>query len=336
MRKIFTTAALAVIAGMTTVVNAQNKNMVIHYSDGTTKQYKVEDIDSLTFEQKKESQQIALTIDELHEVWAQYTSKAEDPSMTYNVMYLEKSEFDKYASDEDVIEDDIKYFQELADGYGMELSDIIGMYAIDGSYSADGSWTDWLCDLKPNSEYVIWYYGLDLDGTVTTPMYKNTFKTPAVEKIANKIAINVISEEDIMTVMYTPDTDDMRYTCGYMVKEGENTDEEILNMMQESVSAPFYDYLANGESVTSAIEANTENGTTSIIMERGDESTQYYALAAFVNENGAINSDIFKIAFNGSGATVSAVKGKKTLKQIKTDKKPAKVKRHLGRHSAKK
>ncbi len=275
--------------------------MTIHLKDGTKKVLSTEDIDSMTIEEKAEESAFNIELPEVSELYAKYAVAPKDENITYNVMYLEKSEFDKYASDADVVADDLKYYQELADGYGMTLSDILA------SFLMQGSWEDWCVPLSPDTEYVLWAYGLDSNGKQTTPLYKKVFATqPVSDKTDKTVAITLEEKDGNVNATFTPENPDRYYTAGYILKKDLAEGQTIEQNMQNSISSALYDYLASGEGVEGYLASSAVKGTTSALYEGLGSGSQGYIVAAFINKNGAVCSPVTVKAFGGAEPPMAA------------------------------
>lgn len=164
MQKLLKLFSLALFAVQGSACLAQSERVTVTLNDGTSQTFAAQSIDSITFsDSKAEAQAISCSLDKVESVYMQFTTMPTDAVDGYNVMYLEKSEFDDtYKSDKEVVDDDLKYFSELATYYGMTLAEVIDAFLYHGEY------TEWICGLKPDTDYVLWYYGLSTDGTLTS------------------------------------------------------------------------------------------------------------------------------------------------------------------------
>lgn len=316
-RNTITAALLAVSA----FAAAQQDNMTVTLKDGTHHTFTLSDIDSLTFENAKQAEALALTIPMVSEVAAQWQVEPADETATYNVMYLEKSEFDKYKSDDDVVADDLKYYQELADGYGMTLADVLA------SFLYSGQWSDYLADgLLPGTDYVVWAYGMDGNGKRTTPFYKQVVSTLHVSSPTDKkVAVKLEKQGASLVATFTPDNPDMPYTAGYINADDLALGETVEQNMQKNISRALYDYLANGAPISDYLADSAQKGTQTVTYNGLSAAGQTYIVAAFLNQNAAICSPVAKADATAALAAPSSVPAAKIKKM------PAVV-----RHTAKK
>lgn len=320
MKFIKTICLIAAVVSSMAITNAQNTEIKIHLSDKSVKT--ITDFDSITLVAPTVVLPISITIDEIHEVWGLYTSSSKDENLTYNVMFVEKDYYDdNYSTDEDVFADDLLYFEELAKGYGMTVAQVIDSYLI---YAEDGDFTDWMVELTPNTEYVIWAYGLNNQGEVLTPMTKKVFKTPDVEMINNQITFTLSEDGSLITV--TPDDKSLNYICFSAEKSDDATPEMLLKRFQQELSASLYDYLFEGMTVSDALKGVVNKGENDALLGEITAGT-YYMVAAYINENGAINSPAFSIEFTATGENESG----SVNPLIKALKKDSQVKRHTAK-----
>lgn len=308
MQKLQKLISLALLAMPSALCLAQSEQVTVSLTDGTTQTFAAEHIDSITFsDSQPQTEALSCSLDKVESVYAQFTITPAEGVGGYNAMYLEKSEFDEYESDEAVVADDILYFTEMAEAYGMTLADVIEAYLYTGTF------TEWMCGLTPDTDYVLWFYGLGTDGKMTTPMQKVTFHTPAAAQISNKIDIKSTTADDTVTVTYTPDDDNIFFANGFIAKSEGLTDEEIQNEMQLNISESLYDWLSSEEPVTNALGELASKGTVSVTPEGMTSGKDYYAVAAYVNDEGAICSPLFKteVGSNSQGASAAPAKAKK-------------------------
>lgn len=301
-------ASLALVAG---TAAAQVQTMTVHLSNGTQQTFPVTTVDSVTFAESEDASAFQLTMPEVSEVYGLYSIVPTDKTITYNAMWLPKEDYDLYESDEQVVQDDLAFYQEYADYYGMTLSQLLSYFLIEGDLS------DYITGILPDHEYVMWVYGLDTNGNQTTPLQKVTFRTAPVSDTTDKtVGVSLATSNGSTVATFTPEDETLPYAAGYLMTanlSGDLTPEEV---MQESISGSLYDYLASGEGVASFLDSQAYKGTDSATYSGVDGSTETYVLAAFLNSNGAICSPVTKVkvgenAQSQSAAKVAAPAGKK-------------------------
>lgn len=296
--------AMALLALLLPVAAAAQYDMVVKLKDGTTMTLPTDGIERVTVGAQAEEAAFAVSLDEVSEIYAKYTVAPKDETMAYNVMWLEKDEFDKYASDEDVVKDDLKYFQELADGYGMTLSDVLEGFLI------HGSWEDWCIPAMPDTEYVLWAYGLDSEGKQTTPLQKVTFRTkPVSDKTDLKMNVSITEDGADVAATFEPPTQDLLYTAGRLLEADIEPGQTLEQAVQQGIGSLLYEYLLGGLAVADYMAENTSTGDTQALYEGLAQAGPGYVVAAFVNDNGAVCSPVTAKAFGGA-VQPDAVRGK--------------------------
>lgn len=262
--------------------------MTIHFNDGTTEKVKVDNIKEVEFSPAEQESHFTMTALNAYEYYIKFTISPDDPDMTYNVMYLEKSEYDKYESDEDVVADDLQYFQNYADYYDMELSELLPYWLYTGDLSEYI-----LYDVQPNTEYVIWYYGMDTNGNLTTPFEKVVVKTGSVEKISNTLQVETAVEGTTATLKVTPDDNSLRYFTGVLPASSASSEEEIAEKMQATICDNLYSYIYDmGVEDTDCLQEMTYTGEQTQNFTGLDANTEYYIIAGYVNDHLAIVSPL--------------------------------------------
>jgi hypothetical protein len=296
----------ALLAGgmlLAATASAQTEQMIIHTADGAVRHFAVSEVDSVTFgKEAAEENPLNLTIDKVGQLYAIFATKPGEDVGTYNVMQLSASDYALYQSEDDVVADDITYFKELATGYGMTLEDILSYYLYTGETS------DIITGVTPDTEYVVWGYGMDGTGALTTPFYKTTFRTAAVEKKEGSIAITTGTDADgNLTVTFTPDDATRPYVSGFL--SSNLTTAQAEQTINKNTSSQLYDYYAGGEELSAAIEALASKGVTTTNLTGATAGTTYFAVAAYVSEGGAVESTVCKAAVtSGSSTTANSLK----------------------------
>ena len=116
-----------------------------------------------------------VTLTALHAGDVFFTIEPEDEDMTYWYNLQIKEEMEE--TDENVYAADLEYFEYLASYYGFTLQEFLSAGLIAGE-------KDWMYNsLSPKTEYVLYMYGIDTEGTVLTDVNQITFTTPAVAPV---------------------------------------------------------------------------------------------------------------------------------------------------------
>ncbi len=280
--------------------SAQTDQMLVHAKDGSVHHFEIANVDSVTFSVPEEAANpLNLKVDKVGQLYALYSTEPEESACPYNVMQLAASDYALYASDDEVVADDVKYYRELATGYGMTLAEILEYFLYTEAT------TDISTSLLPDTEYVIWGYGMDSEGKLTTPFYKTTFRTAAVEKKEGNIAISAGKDASgNLTVTFTPDDDSRAYVSGFLTSD--MTAEAAEKTINKSTSAQLYDYYWGEYDLDAAIAEISSKGVTTSTLEGATAGTSYYAVAAYVSDGGAIESTVCKLTVTADAAEAAA------------------------------
>lgn len=168
--------------------------------------------------------------------------KASHPDMTWIPMVTYKEYWDQKPSDEDVYISDLAYFEYLADNAGISreefLVDMLGMGSQEGIV-IDG--------LTPNTEFVIYAYGLTADGERTTDIVAREATTEKPYEGDITFDFDIKEEDYIMEFVVTPSHKGVNYYHGVA------TEAEIEAWKELAASDNLRDAIQVGD-----IEANID------------------------------------------------------------------------------
>lgn len=277
----------------------QDRNVVFHMSDKTTKTVSLVGVDSLTFEKAVRT---PLNLDlEIHSTYIKQIMTCSDPNMRYYVSYLEKEVFDaEYPTDEALVADDKQWMEDMAKSYGMSVSEMVSQFTYTGNFD------EYQANLLPGHEYVVWMHGMDEQANSTTPVTKIAFRAKDVERIANTVTLTAEKTAEGIKVTASPDDKTKNYTLGFfptsmMRDEMTGMPQGTRDYMQTGISSSLYDYLANGE-MSRFFEINAFQGEAKITYTNPSRNTEYYIVAAYLDDEAAICSDISQITVNRDGS----------------------------------
>ena len=243
---------------------------------------------------------VTLTLD-IHECYVHETMTTTDKTAYYYVSYLEKEIFEQngYDDDEIVASADKKWFEEMAQGYKTEVKEIVESFCFKGDAA------EYQAGLLPDHEYVIWYHGVDEEGNTTTDIKRLPFRTKPAQHISNRIKLEAEKTNNGVKVTCTPDDPNLYYTLGHIVKskmvdEFTGEDMNMLDYMQTGISAQLYDFLANDE-LNVWFENNANQGSAAVEYQELEKGEEYYIVAAYVDSEGGICSEIATIEIDGKG-----------------------------------
>lgn len=245
---------------------------------------------------------------EIHELYVKEIMKTTDPDAHYYVSYLEKNLYKEYGYDDDdkLAEEDEKWMKEMAASYEMDMSEFIDQM----TYQGDN--TDFQAGLLPDHDYIIWLHGIDDEGACDTEIKRVEFHTKPVQPIDNKIALTAERTADGVKVTITPDDPDRYYTFGSIAKgnmkdEFTGKDLSIRDYMQYGFSNSLWDYLDANE-FDAIFDEMAMKGNFSLTYGNLEEGVDYYIVAAYLDNEAGINSEISVISIDGEG-NITGVKG---------------------------
>lgn len=259
---------------------------------------------------------VTLTLD-IHECYVHETMTTTDETAYYYVSYLEKEIFEEkgYNDDETLASEDKKWFEEMAKGYQMDVKDVVQ------SFGFKGDAAEYQAGLLPDREYVIWYHGVDKEGNTTTEIKRLPFRTKPVQTISNRIKLKAQKTNDGgIFVTCEPDDKNLYYTFGSIAKSNmfdEFTHDEltIRDYMQTGISNQIYDYLAS-EEFGEWFKKNANQGDFSLKFDELVAGEEYYIVAAYVDNEAGICSEIATVEIDGEGnptTSINSVKNNTTL-----------------------
>lgn len=108
-----------------------------------------------------------------------------DEAMSYVVLIAEKEYFDDLGTDDRMMDDDLEFFQRMADQKAMTLDAFLATILKRGAFEDSEQ------GLQPDTEYYLYAYGLTMDGEVLTEMDKVLFRTDAPDQTDTTFAIGL-------------------------------------------------------------------------------------------------------------------------------------------------
>lgn len=167
---------------------------------------------------------------------------ASHPDMTWIPMVTYKEYWDNKTSDEEIFISDMAYFEYLAEINGISreefLADMVGMGSQENIE---------ITSLTPNTEYVIYVYGLTIDGERTTDIVAREAATEKPYEGDITFTFDIKEEDYIMEFVVTPSHRGVNYYHGVA------TESEIEEWKRLAGSDDLRDAIQVGD-----IEANIE------------------------------------------------------------------------------
>ncbi len=212
-----------------------------------------------------------------------YDLAAADDNMLYILFCMEKELADQFATDEELYLDDMEYLSAYIE-YGYTFEDLAYMGDIVGATTSD---------LSAETEYVLYVYGIDSDGTRLTDIYREYFTTlpkEAVEKIDVTFDIDAQVNGANIDVTVTPSDNEVLYYFDILsVAEAE----EYYGGDYEAFMADLIAYYkAYGYTIDELIAGIASQGVDTYLFEGMDANTEYVIFAMALDEQGNVISDV--------------------------------------------
>lgn len=213
-----------------------------------------------------------------------------DPTTTWIPMVTYKESWDYYKGNEnDIFQADLEYFEYLADMNDISLSDFLSSIVGTGSEESIR-----ITKLEPETEYVVYVYGISLEGERTTDIIATHVKTEPPHEGDITFEFSVKEEDFILEYTVTPSHTGVDYFCGIM-------SEEELNSWKQTLGTDNLKTILQKGSIDSTIALLQQWGyiedrteffsiyNLSDILEDGwfecKADTKYYIMAAKWNNN---------------------------------------------------
>ena len=289
MKKVNFLSSLAILAMLTFGLVSCEKSTIDEPTEdpGQTEDPKEEDPKE---EEPQEMEDFTVTLTSIHSGDVFLTIEPKDKEMTY--WYQLQMKKDMPETDEEILASDIEYLEYIADYYGTPLGQLLA----DNLLKGDLEWRYQY--LEPNTEYVLYMYGMNTNGEALTAVNKLTFKTTKVLPLdctfdilvgdnvtANSFSITIIPSDD--TVGYYYDVFPAWMYEEYCLSDAAN----IPAFMAEYIPA-----LASENSVTVAyaVGAISNYGTIAhdFTLEDGLEAnTSYFVFAIGIGADGTATTE---------------------------------------------
>ena len=282
MRKINFLSSLALVAML--AFGAVSCETPDQPTDKPTPEVKPESGDPVVLED------FTVTLTALHSGDVFLNIEPENKEMTY--WYQLQVTEDMPETDEEILASDMDYLKYMADYYGESLTQLLA----DNLLKGDIEWRYQY--LEPNTEYVLYMYGMNINGEALTTVNKLSFKTTKVEQLdctfdilvgdnitANSFSITIIPSDD--TVAYYYDVFPAWMYEEYCLSDAAN----IPAFMAEYIPALATE---NNVTVPYAVGAMSNFGTIAhdFTLDDGIEAnTSYFVFAIGIGADGTATTE---------------------------------------------
>ena len=244
----------------------------------------------------------------------EFTITPEDEEMTYIAMMTTKEYFDEFEDDEAYIDDDLSWLDSAAYEAGVDLSEYLEDVLKKGAIS------DTQDMLDPETEYVVYAFGLSNNGIVTTSLYKQTFTTLSTELTELNFEIEVTDiGYDTATITVTPDNDKAFYFVNvFSLEDYQNYggDESAFVAHINKLRNYYYGLGATADQMVANLGYV---GAKSLSVEDLRAGTKYMAYAIGIDERFVANSVATVVEFETVAAQTSDLTFEVELTNIEYD-----------------
>ena len=180
-----------------------------------------------------------------------------DPTTTWIPMVTYKESWDYYKGNQnDIFQADLEYFQYLADINDLTLAEFLAGIVGTGSEEAIR-----ITKLTPDTEFVVYVYGISLEGERTTDIIATHVKTEPPHEGDITFEFSVKEEDFVLEYTVIPSHTGVDYFCGIM-------SEEELNHWKLTTSKPSF-----RREASTLQSLSFSSGTTSRIAQSSSLST---------------------------------------------------------------
>ena len=213
-----------------------------------------------------------------------------DPETTWVPMVTYKESWDYYKGNQnDIFQADLEYFQYLA-----EINDLTLAEFLEGIVGTGSEEAIRITKLTPDTEFVVYVYGISLEGERTTDIIATTVKTEPPHEGDITFEFSVTEEDFVLEYTVIPSHTGVDYYCGIMSEEELNYWKQTLGtdslktILQKGSIDSTIQLLQNWDYIEDRTEFFSIYNLSDILEDGWFEckaDTKYYIMAAKWNEN---------------------------------------------------
>ena len=237
------------------------------------------DTANLTLEQDAWNEPLAINITNIEATAVTFSVVAHSEETTWIGQVVGKEWFDSY-SEEDIFIEDLSYYRNTANDEGKTLEEYLSTILSKGSHSNIR-----MNGLDAESEYVVYIYGMNVDGEKTTAIYSESFTTTAPYE-GNDVTYDFDIKVDraIVDITITPSHEGVAYFNNLITREDfESYGGDIEKAADAVIAKIIDDYAAWDYTLAETFEYNTDYVATNYQFE-AMANTEYVAFAFKWNE----------------------------------------------------
>lgn len=216
-----------------------------------------------------------------------------DNEKPYVAMIIDKAYFEEFDSEDAYIDDDLSWFEEVAQNEGLTLAEFLAERLNVGVLEASEK------ELVPNTPYLLYAYHLTYEGEVISDMEYVEFTTKSPEKVEISYEVEV---SDITFSGATVNVTTSDPKAPYFVNVLSENDVEYFGGVEVAWEAQLVAlrdyYLGYGKTPAEMIANLCFVGNKSLTVDKLSAGTKYYAYAMGVDEDFFANTEVEYVAFS--------------------------------------
>ena len=228
----------------------------------------------LTIRQKGYDAPLKLNIERVDATSVTFSVTALDENTTWIGQIVGRDWFETFTTEE-LLNEDMRYYRGVADEEGISLEEYLSTVLSRGSHSNIR-----MAGLDPNTDYVVYIYGLTSTGMVTSRVFHAEFSTePSYEGNDVTYDINVEVNRAIAKISITPSHEGVAYFNNLITREDFELYGGDVNKAADAVIAKIIeDYAAWDYTLAETFEYNTDYLATEYEFE-AMANTEYLVFA---------------------------------------------------------
>lgn len=222
---------------------------------------------------------LALTIEKVDATSVTFSVVALDDNMTWIGQIVGKDWYESFTTEE-LLSEDLRYYRGMAEEEGKSLEEYLSSILSRGSHANIR-----MAGLDPETDYVVYIYGLSAAGEVTSRIFHKEFSTEhPYEGNDVTYAIDVVVNRAIATISIQPSHEGVAYFNNLITREDFEAYGGDINKAADAVVEKIIeDYAAWDYSLAETFEYNTDYLATEYEFE-AMANTEYVAFAFKWNE----------------------------------------------------
>ena len=228
----------------------------------------------LTIRQKGYNAPLTLNIERADATSVTFSVKALDDNTTWIGQIVGREWFESFTSEE-ILYEDMRYYRGVAEEEGLTLEEYLSTVLSRGSHSNIR-----MTGLDPNTDYVIYIYGLTSSGEITSRVFHKEFATePPYEGNDVTYDINIEVNRAIAKISITPSHEGVAYFNNLITREDFELYGGDVNIAADAVIAKIIDDYATWDyTLAETFEYNTDYLATEYEFE-AMANTEYLVFA---------------------------------------------------------